>query len=501
MLIDLSTLSEDLDREVDVCVIGSGAGGAVVAKELAETGREVVVVEEGGHFTSKDFHGPPMERAMKLYRNRGITGTLGLPPVVLPLGCTVGGTTTINSGTCFRTPSYVIEEWNQNSGLGLTPESLNSYYERVERELKVKPVWEEILGGNGRIVRKGAESLGWSHGPIRRNIDGCKGCGECGFGCTQNAKLGTNLTYIPKAVEAGATLFFHARARKISHMNGRISMIEGESARPRDDGRRIRFTLRPRHLILSGGTIYSPFLWKKSGLPDPSGQVGKNLTIHPGLKVLGKFDDRIEPWKGVLQSYYVDEFIRQGIMMEATGGPPELVAAGVPGWGLEHMAHMADYAHLGLNGIMISDTTRGRVISWGSRPFIWYQVNKADAETARLGLLKGTELMLAAGARWVETSYMGLGKLRSMDDLKAIESMPIKRRLLGMIAFHPMGTCQMGADPRRSVVDPNLKAHGYENLYVSDGSIFPTSLSVNPQITIMAFASRLSAHLAGRQLS
>lgn len=497
-LVDLARETSAIDREVDVLIIGSGAGGAIVGKELAEGGREVVILEEGGYYTAKDFTESPLKRAARLYRERGLTATLGLPPVGLPLGCSVGGTTTVNSGTCFRTPPDVIETWRREHGLGvLSQAQLDPLYERVEREMKVKPVPDEILGGNGRMTRKGAQALGWSHAPINRNMEGCCGCCQCGFGCPQDAKLGTHLTYIPKAVKAGATLYYHARADRLVWKDHRIEAVEGTTvSEERGPGR--PFRIRPKTFVLSAGAVYSPWFLLKNRFPNPSGQIGRNLRVHPGLKVTGYFPEEVNQHRGVLQSYYVDQFTSEGIMMEATGVPPELGAPALNGLGMELKRHMADWPHLATLGVMVSDTSAGRVMALGKVPFMVYNFNRRDARTAGQGLKRGAEVLFAAGAQWIETGYPPAGILKSKADVAKFDAHTIRRRFLQMVGFHPMGTCRMGSDPRTSVVDENLKVHGFENFYIADGSIFPTSLGVNPQITIMTFATRMAFHLLGR---
>ena len=207
--------------DADVCVIGAGAGGAVAAAELAEGGARVVVLEQGSHHDPDDFTAQPMEMMARLYRDGGQTVTLGAPPIPLLLGHGLGGTTLVNSGTCFRTPAHVLERWRCGCGLELDGGVLDSCFERVERALSVAEVPPELAGANAAVARRGAERLGWSHGYLRRNARGCVGSGVCAFGCPTSAKQHTGITYLPRAQTAGATILTGADVQRIVVEGGR----------------------------------------------------------------------------------------------------------------------------------------------------------------------------------------------------------------------------------------------------------------------------------------
>ena len=209
-----ASLERDLEVVVDACVIGTGAGGAPVAKELAESGLTVAMLEEGERYTADDYDAHPRDMSIKLYREAGQISTVGVPPIILPLGKTVGGSSHINSATCFRTPAAVLEMWTERFGLdALTPEELDPYFRRVERELNVVRTPASVAGRNAEVVKRGADRLGYSGGFIYRNVRGCVGSGVCNFGCPTSAKQHVGVTYVPKAWDAGAvTSFGHAGA-------------------------------------------------------------------------------------------------------------------------------------------------------------------------------------------------------------------------------------------------------------------------------------------------
>src|SRR4051812_18880149 len=239
----------------DACVIGTGAGGAPVAKELAEGGMRVVMLEEGERVTSDDFTARPREMTARFYRDAGQTVTVGNTPIILPTAASVGGTTLINSGTCFRTPPGVLELWRSRFGLEeLTPAELDPYFRRVERELNVSQVPPELAGANAHVVKRGADALGWSSDFLFRNVKGCVGSGVCAFGCPTSAKQHVGITYVPKAWEAGAVTYTGARARRIVTDGGRATGVE---ARTTGGG-----TLRVDcdHVIVACGALHTPLL-------------------------------------------------------------------------------------------------------------------------------------------------------------------------------------------------------------------------------------------------
>jgi choline dehydrogenase-like flavoprotein len=476
----------------DVCVIGTGAGGAPVAKELAEGGMQVVMLEEGERITTDEFSARPREMIARLYRDAGQTATVGKAPVVLPLGGSIGGTTLVNSGTCFRTPEPILELWARDFGLEqLTAEALDPFFRRVERELNVAQVPPELAGNNALVVKRGADALGWSGDFIYRNAKGCVGSGVCAFGCPTSAKQHTGLTYVPKAWEAGATTYSGCRARRIVVEGGRTRGVEAET--------RAGGTLRVEceTVVVACGAIHTPLLLRRNGLGSSSGELGRNLAIHPATGVRAEFDELIDLSRGVPQSFYIDEFADEGIMFEGAAGPPDYMAMSVPFSRERHRALMLRYPHLSQFGLMVSDSSRGSVSERAGRPVIRYDVNSEDLATFKRGIELLTELYWAAGARAVYQPVEWIGELRD-GDLGPLPESELRATDLVLMAFHPLGTARADARPERGVVDGDLKLHGVEGLYVSDASAVPSSLGVNPQITIMSLSTRLAFHLLGK---
>jgi len=467
--------------EVDFCVVGAGGGGAVVAAELAEAGARVALLEQGPGHDPDGFTARPPEMLAKLYRDAGQTTTIGSPPILLPLGRGVGGTTLVNSGTCFRTPEHVLARWRAEFGLELEGAAIEACFERVERSLSVGEVTPELAGENAAVARRGAERLGWSHGYLRRNARGCVGSGVCVFGCPTSAKQHTGITYVPRAVRAGAELITGADVRELSVVRSRV---RGVVARLKG-GERLK--VRAGETILACGTIHTPLLLAHSGVAGASGQLGRNLSLHPATAVLALMGEQVNMARGVPQSFYVDEFAQEGIMFETVAGPPSYAAMALPLQGAEHARAMARYPHLAQLGLMVSDSSRGSVHALGRRPVIRYTLGEADLERVRRGLARIEQLLRAAGASEV---YLPLPR--------GVAPGTARRGDLRLMAFHPLGTARADARARHGVVDGDLAVHGLRGLHLADGSVVPSSLGVNPQITIMALATRLAFHLLGR---
>jgi len=491
--------------DADVCVIGAGAGGAVAAAELAEGGMSVVVLEEGHWHNPDTFTASPPEMLARLYRDGGQTMTLGAPPIMLPLGSGLGGTTLINSGTCFRTPPRVLARWAQEFGLEVDEQSLRPCFERVEQALSVSEVTPELAGGNAAVARRGAERLGWSAGYLSRNARGCVGSGVCAFGCPTSAKQHTGITYIPRAERAGARIVTGARVERVlvdtsgsssdrragrqTSAGGKTTGVQAATGVRARMASGIPLEVRAPRVIVATGTINTPLLLSRSGLHGASGQLGKNLSLHPATAVFARMDEVVDMARGVPQSFYVDEFAEEGIIFEGVAGPPAYAAMSLPLTGARHAEAMADYRRLAQFGVMVSDSSRGSVRSVAGRPLIRYDLTDTDLRRFRTGIARMRELFQAAGAREV---YLPLPA--GVDPERA------RLRDLKLMAFHPLGTARADARPTHGVVDGDLAAHGTRGLYVADGSVVPSSLGVNPQMTIMALATRLAFKLLGQEI-
>lgn len=476
--------------EADVCVIGTGAGGAVAAKELAERGLRVIALEEGGHYTRRDFNRRPVDMMPLLYRDAGLTGSIGRPAIAIPLGKCVGGTTVINSGTCFRTPDAVLERWSGDLGLpDVSPAAMAPRFARVEKHLNVTPVGDSILGRNGHLMKRGAELLGLRGRPIPRNVKDCRGSGVCCFGCPSGAKQSSDRSYIPHALEAGADVYVHARADQILVEKKRAVGVKFEQGE-----------VRAKAVVLAAGSILSPAFLLRRRLALSSGQVGRNLTVHPTARILGIFPEVVDGWHGVPQGFYVDDLADEGVILEGIHGPPSLVAMGVPLLGARFLDFMAEARYVGAFGVLIEDESKGRV-RWSrvfEAPIVTYSLGEVEIERLRKGIALAGRAFLAAGAGKLHFPVHGWDELTGRADLERFLKAKLRATDFEVAAFHPLGTCRMGRKRKSSVVDPWGETHDVPGLWILDGSILPSAVGVNPMVTIMAFATRGSEALAAK---
>jgi len=480
-------------EECDVLVIGSGAGGAVAAAELAEAGLDVLVLEAGRHYDRDSYPSDHLEAIAALYRDAGLTIAAGKPPIPVPVAKVVGGTTVINSGTCFRAPREVLERWRAEHGVEWALD-LAADYAEAENTLHVTPLDPERMGRNGQLAMEGAAELGASGGPISRNAGSCVQCSSCPFGCEIDAKRGMHVSYLPRAVAAGARLRAGVEAQRLLVEGGRAV---GVSARVAPNGRPARdFTVRARRaVVVAGGAFGTPELLQRSGLG--GGAVGRNLHIHPACWVGARYEEEVRGWDGVMQSYYVDQWEEQGILLEATFTPLAFGGAWLLGAGVDHQRAMLDFGHVGSIGVHLSDRSAGRV-GLGAEGAIRasYKLTREDADRLAFGIARAAEVHFAAGASEVYPNIPRVGTLKP-GNLAGFEATRFKPQELRLEAFHPMGTARIGA-PGEGACAADGSLHGTEALYVADASLFPTSVGVNPMMTIIAFAKQVSRGIAER---
>jgi len=486
----------------DVVVVGSGAGGAVAAYELARAGLRVVVLEEGGLVSRDDIRGlTPVERLFLAYRDQGLTSTIGTPVISLPMGRAVGGTTVVNSGTCFRTPEWVLQEWTAAGIAGVDPDAMAPLFDEVEELIGVVPVPDEILGPNGRVFRRGAEALGYSHGPIRRNVRGCHGHGACAFICPIDAKQAMHVSVLPGAVAAGAQILAGCRAVRIRLEGGRVRGVVAAVHDMQTGEKRGTVAVDARAVVLAAGALFTPALLLRQKLANSSGQVGRNLVIHPGVGTTAEFDEELHAWKGVMQGYHCDQLIREGVLLESTFPPPGLgySAGALPGSGAALKELFGRLPHMAACGSVISDHGVGRVrILPGLGATMRYDLAPDDARRVLKGIALACEIYLASGARRVFPMLPGLPEVTHREQVRQIREGRWRPSELKLSAYHPMGTCRMGSDPRTSVVDGDGQTHDVPGLWVLDASLMPSSTVVNPQISVMVMALRGARRLADK---
>ena len=490
-------LPEGETLECDVVVVGTGAGGAPVAQSLAQKGHAVLMLEEGEHHTRQDFTGRPVEMLRKLYRRAGLTASVGNTLIPIPIGKGVGGTTTINSGTCFRTPGYVLRNWREEHGLSTMNEAeLEPYFHEVERFLEIGPSSARALGKPAEKIAQGCDALGWSHAPLQRNAPGCDGQGLCCFGCPTDAKRSTNVSFVPRALEHGAQLLTGFEVTKVLVEDERAVGVEGVARRGEETK---RLTVRAKVVVLACGSLLTPVLLLKNGLANASGEVGKNLSIHPASSAYGVFEERLDSSRTVPQGYGIDQFHDEGLLFEGGHTPLDLTAAAVPTFGPQFVSMMERYEHTIGFGFLVKDTSRGRIrVGPDGGPLISYWLNQPDLKKMQRGLGLLSRMFFAAGAQEVWPTMSRFPRLKGIADVERLEAASISPREIDITAYHPLGSCRLGADPLKSVVGERHETHDVHNLFICDGSALPSSLGVNPQVTIMALALRAAEGIHAR---
>lgn len=505
MIVDLLERGGDLVEQADVCVIGSGGGGAVAAAELASAGLDVVVLEQGHHWTARDFTQREDEMFPRLFEEGGMRATRDGSINILQ-GRNVGGSTVHNLCYAFRAPPAILRMWREERGLEqLSDEAMAESFARVERNLKVKPIRPDEINRLNQIVRSGTEALGYSGFVTKHNREGCVQSGYCILGCSYDAKQSMLVTYVPRASAAGARIYANARAERIEADGGGTRRVLG-SVVDLDGAPRASLEVKARAVVLAAGAVASPDLLLRSGLGGP--HVGRHLHLHPSVMAAGFFDEDIHAYRGIPQSYYVDEFIdlerdpHRGYVLMPISGFPVLTATQMPGFGRDHYRFMRDYAKMAGLLVLLHDRTSGRVQPDKSlsKPRIEYALERADARQLAEGLVHCAEILFAGGARRVVIPFLPEALvLERGADLTQITRRGIQQGRIPIASTHPQSTCRMSADARRGVVDSWGEVFDVPGLFVADMSVFPTSLGAPPQITTAALADRTSQRIIARR--
>ena len=491
-----SEVSADLRLECGVVIVGSGAGGATMAAELADAGVDVVVVEEGGYHPTESFTAEAGRALRTLYRDGGLGLALGKPPVLFSEGRCVGGSTVVNGGMSWRTPGRVLQRWAEEEGIAAIGErDMEPHFAKVESRISVARQDPETIGNDMRLLKAGADAKGWKIIPNLRNQLHCAGTNNCTNGCPTGAKRSMLVTNVPRALARGARLFADCRVERITRSGGIVTGIEGRFVRP-GGHRGPRLTVRAQVVVAAGGAVQTPALLARSGLRSRSGLLGRNLSLHPNAKVIAFFDEEVVGWHGVHQAYQVREFAGDGILLTAVNLPPSLVALGLPGHGRDLGQVMAGYNHMITAGCLIEDTGTGRVRNVpGLGPQVFYQLTDQDAERVVRGITLTAELMFAAGARRILLPFDGAPEVRDPAGLQDLLARAVPKKSIELFTVHLMGTARMSENPRHGVVDSFGAFHGVPGLFVADASLFPTPIGVNPMETIMALVTRNAQRL------
>src|SRR5215208_5716393 len=495
--------------EADVCIVGSGSGGAVVAAALASRGLDVVVLEAAGYYNESDFTQLEVPAYQQMFWRGGPTPTAD-GNVSLVAGTTLGGGTTINWTNCLRTRSWVREQWAEHGLDGVDGPEFDRHIDTVLSRISANDRCSDLNGTQQRL-REGTEALGWNFETIVRNSDpesyAPGTAGYLGFGDQSGSKRSADRTWLADAQEQGARFLTFTRATRVLADGGRASGVEAVWQAP--DGRGAQVTIRAPRVVVACGSLESPALLLRSGIGGPA--VGHNLRLHPSSVVGGAYGTDQEAWWGAPQAGLCDEFADTGegygFLIETAQYAPGLIGSATP-WisAADHKQRMADFRFTANFISLTRDRGAGQVmVDADGESMPMYAVrDELDLENLRKGIEVQIRLHEAAGAHQIGPLAEGAPTWRRGDDLEAfiasVKRIPFRAGGYKLFSAHQMGTCRMGSDPQTSVAGPYGELHDTKGVWIGDGSAFPTSSGTNPMVSIMALAHRTAeaiAHDAG----
>ena len=501
-----STPGHEGTLECDVVIVGSGAGGGAAAGVLAGAGLEVIVVEAGDYYDDQDFEGSELGAITRFYMAAPTASHD--QSVSLIAGSCLGGGTVVNYTTSFRTPDDVRAEWASHGVSAFTSDDYTASLDAVCERLGVSQEYNDPSTREQKL-RDGCLALGWHVDAMPRGVRNCaqgRECGYCGLGCRVGAKQSVVKTWLADASAAGARLMIRAGVDRVIVEGGAARGIVGHTAEGRP------FTVRARAVVVSCGAIHTPALLKRSGLQNPN--IGKHLRLHPATAVFGVFDEQLKPWEGVMQALYSDQMRDlhdgYGLKFETAANHPHLYIQFVPWRGArDHLGLMQAMSNSVPIGVLLRDRDGGEVrVGRDGQPVVRYRLSAFDARHLRTGIDGAAQIHEAAGARRIFTSQAkwvsydpnggGAAAVRRARFMADADAAGYGAGQVALGSFHIMGSARLGGSPATSACDPTGQTWDVRDLYVMDGSSFPTASGVNPQISIQAVAHMNARALAAR---
>jgi choline dehydrogenase-like flavoprotein len=502
-------LRADTTIDCDVCIVGSGAGGAHVAQRLATQGKHVVVLEEGSFHTSDRFDLRELDMHTRLYQEAGNRATTDQSMRIMQ-GRAVGGTTVVNWTSCFRTPRRVLDHWHEHHGVeGITYDQLVPHWETIEKRLNVIKSDLSQVNRNNMVTYRGAQKLGWHVDLLSRNVKNCAHIGYCGMGCPIDAKQSMLVTMIPEAVRAGADVYANAWVERITRDRRKCTSVIARLRDPASDKPTgVTLTIRAKVTVLAGGAINTPTLLLRSSV-DANGRTGMRTFFHPAVACIGLHEERIDPFTGAPQYVHSSQFVdrgedKMGFLVEGAPAFPLLIGSHVPSFGAEKQSLMDVLSHASVTAVLLhdgfdrQDYDEGAYVTLreGGLPRVDYRWTPRLIEGMKEGLRSILRCQLAGGAKQVMSAHPRYAK-DEREIAALIDDAPFGPNQIPVFVAHVMGGCPMGTNERKSIVDSRtMRHHGFDNVFVIDGSVYPTSLTVNPQLSIYGLASWASQFVA-----
>ena len=494
----------------DVAIIGTGAGAGITAELLTAAGLNVVLIEEGPLRSSSDFRQIEAEAYPALYQDSASRQTADKAINILQGRC-VGGSTTVNWTSSFRTPAATLQYWQDRFALPeLSESALSPWFLGAEQRLNIGP-WLTPPNSNNELLKIGAARLGIPAAAILRNVKGCWNLGSCGMGCPTNAKQSMLVTTLPVALDRGATLLVQTRAVKLDIGQGKVQAVDCvpvalNGAVVAGAGTRVQ----ARHFVVAGGAINSPALLLRSGAPDPHGRLGSRTFLHPVVLSAAVFEKTIAGWDGAPQTMYTDHFLEVapvdgpiGYKLEAPPLHPIIASTTLPGFGELQAKAMKEFPNTHALLALLRDgfheqAAGGRVkLRNDGSPVLDYKLTPFIMDGARRALMSMAEIQFAAGARVVTPGHEAAVPYGSWAEAKAaiqrLDMVPYQTRV---VSAHVMGGCGMAGDEKLGVARPDGRHWQIENLSIHDGSLFPTSIGANPQLSVYGLVNKLTTGLA-----
>lgn len=481
--------------ETDWVVVGSGAGGATAALELARAGEHVTLVEAGAWRDPKDYPYSVYGTMRDWFYEWGSTVSVGraISPVVQAIG--VGGSTTINSAICVRTPEDVFDDWQREHGLDKARFSRELWRHQadLERELNAVEVPIQIRGRNNELAALGAEGSGFVGHAMTRYVRDCEGASDCVQGCKKGKKQSLNLTFVPELVERGGVVVSCAPVERVDMAYRRATGVSGRFLHPQTREKGAHFSIRARKgVFVAGSSTQSAPLLERSGVRHRA--LGEYFRGHPGTGVLGIFDEPVDMHSGATQGWASTAFRESKLIkIETLNMPLELLAGRLSGGGSALMEKVSRYKYLSMFVVALRAKASGSVRNGPiGRPTVRYGLEAEDLHRMREGIAIVGRMQVAAGAKALIPGVFGLPDILPADDVGKLDTMPLDPRGYTSVLSHLFGGAVMGGDPARSVCDEEGRVRGVDGLWVADASVLPSTLGVNPQHTIMAMARTIA---------